>query len=380
MTTKDKVFKIAVSMTNSHLFNTGLGEFENSIAVRLSKRAPELKAKYGIQLYFIVKPCQVGAYGNDVEYISISSNMRTLMNFPLFHKIKNLVLPKFDLLHWTNQFFKFRVKLAPFQLMTVHDVNFLHNEIGTLHKGKKLWLTNRRLNRATHFGYISNFTKNDVEANFRLNGRPGRVIYNGVTNLNTKPQQEYDKIIEEMNLPENFFFHISRWSRKKNVHLLIQMMKYMPDEKLVIAGSANKKYTEFLNNLVKNKGIDNVIFVGKISTDQKAALLSRCKAMMFPSLSEGFGLPVVEAMCFGKPSFITRLTSLPEVGGRLEYYFDSLEPEEMARKVRKGLADFSSDPIVKAAKLKERAAKFNWDDTVENYINYYLDILGIVKK
>lgn len=377
---KKNEIKIAVSMTNSHLFNTGLGEFENSIAQRLSKRAQELKEKYGIQLYFLVKPCQIGAYGDDVKYVSIGSNMRTLMNLPFLHNIKRLLLPHFDLLHWTNQFLKFRVKLAPLQLMTVHDVNFLHNEIGTLHKSKKLWLTNRRLKRATHFGYISNFTKNDVEANFKLDGKPGRVIYNGVTNLNTKSQYEYNKILSGMNLPENFLFHISRWSRKKNVHLLVQMMKYLPGETLVIAGSADKKYVEFLNNLVLSKGIKNVIFVGKVSTDQKAALLSRCKAMMFPSLSEGFGLPVVEAMCFGKPSFITRLTSLPEVGGKIEYYFDSLNPVEMANKVERGLADFYSDPIGKGEKLKKRATKFNWDNTVEEYINYYLDILGIERK
>lgn len=377
---KKNEIKIAVSMTNSHLFNTGLGEFENSIAQRLSKRAQELKEKYGIQLYFLVKPCQIGAYGDDVKYVSIGSNMRTLMNLPFLHNIKRLLLPHFDLLHWTNQFLKFRVKLAPLQLMTVHDVNFLHNEIGTLHKSKKLWLTNRRLKRATHFGYISNFTKNDIEANFKLDGKPGRVIYNGVTNLNTKSQYEYNKILSGMNLPENFLFHISRWSRKKNVHLLVQMMKYLPGETLVIAGSADKKYVEFLNNLVLSKGIKNVIFVGKVSTDQKAALLSRCKAMMFPSLSEGFGLPVVEAMCFGKPSFITRLTSLPEVGGKIEYYFDSLNPVEMANKVERGLADFYSDPIGKGEKLKKRATKFNWDNTVEEYINYYLDILGIERK
>ena len=377
---KKNEIKIAVSMTNSHLFNTGLGEFENSIAQRLSKRAQELKEKYGIQLYFLVKPCQIGAYGDDVKYVSIGSNMRTLMNLPFLHNIKRLLLPHFYLLHWTNQFLKFRVKLAPLQLMTVHDVNFLHNEIGTLHKSKKLWLTNRRLKRATHFGYISNFTKNDVEANFKLDGKPGRVIYNGVTNLNTKSQYEYNKILSGMNLPENFLFHISRWSRKKNVHLLVQMMKYLPGETLVIAGSADKKYVEFLNNLVLSKGIKNVIFVGKVSTDQKAALLSRCKAMMFPSLSEGFGLPVVEAMCFGKPSFITRLTSLPEVGGKIEYYFDSLNPVEMANKVERGLADFYSDPIGKGEKLKKRATKFNWDNTVEEYINYYLDILGIERK
>lgn len=362
-------------MTNSHLLNTGLGEFENSIATRLAQRAPMLKDKYGIRIVFIVDKKQVGAYGNTVDYHVISHYRRDLLKYHLFTPLKRFLIPKYDLIHWTNQFFKFRVHIAPRLLITVHDANYLHNEISAIHKRKKTIVMQRRLSQATHLSFISKFTESDIKEHFSV-AQPSRVIYNGVTNLNTLPPSAYESELEDMKLPEQFLFHISRWSRKKNVLLLVEMMQYLPDEHLVLAGSGRKDYEQRLRDTIERLGLKNVTIVGKVSTRQKAALLSRSKALLFPSRSEGFGLPVVEAMCFGKPSFISRLTSLPEVGGDISYYFESFDALQMAETVREGLRDFNADPQTKAAALKARAAMFDWDKTVDGYIDYYLDILG----
>lgn len=241
-----------------------------------------------------------------------------------------VLLPHIDLLHWTNQFFKIKFHIAPQQLITVHDVNFMHNEISDLHKKKKLWVMAKRMAKATHYTFISEFTRTDFGKHFNFN-KPSRVIVNGVTNLNTQPQEVYDATLKDMGVEPGYLFHISRWSRKKNVHLIVDMMRHLPGERLVIAGTANEKFGQMLRQRAIEIGHNNITFVGKVSTAQKAALLSRCKGMLFPSRSEGFGLPVVEAMCFGKPSFLTRLTSLPEVGGKEAYYFDSLDLADMAK-------------------------------------------------
>ena len=366
---------IAISMTNSHLLNTGLGEFENSIAIRLAQRAPMLFEKYGIKLLFIVVKEQVGAYGDTVGYHVISKWHRGFLKQSLLSPFRRLLLPKVDLLHWTNQFYKFRVRIAPKQLITVHDFNFMHNEISDLHKQKKLFVISRRLNQATHLAFISNFTDQDVARHYEMK-QPSRVIFNGVTNLNTQPQEAYDKVLEGMGVPETFLFHISRWSRKKNVILQLEMMQYLPDEHLVLAGTAGEKFEKLVYDTIERLQLKNVTVVGRVSGEQKAALLSHCKGLLFPSMSEGFGLPVVEAMCFGKPSFLTRLTSLPEVGGDISYYFDTLEAKDMADTVRRGLADFATAPQQKSQKLMERAATFNWDRAVDEYIQYYIDILN----
>ena len=366
---------IAVSMRNSHLLNTGLGEFENSIAMRLARRAPELLEEHGIRLLFLVDEEQVGAYGDTVGYHVIGKLGNALLKHAVFTPLRRWLLPQFDMLHWTNQLYKYRVRLAPRQLITVHDINYMHNNISDLHKRKKLFVTTRRLNQATHLSFISRFTEHDVERYYRIK-QPTRVIYNGVTNLNTRPQEEYDRVLGEMSLPEDFLFHISRWSRKKNVILQLEMMKYLPGEHLVLAGTGRPKFEKLVFDTIERLQLDNVTVVGRVSTEQKAALLSRCKGLLFPSLSEGFGLPVLEAMCFGKPSFITRFTSLPEVGGDVSYYFDSLDAKDMAATVSRGLADFQTDPAGKAGKLKARAATFDWDRAVDEYVQYYIDILG----
>lgn len=369
--------RIAISVLESHLLNTGLGEFENSIAQRMAQRAPMLKEKYGITLCFIVaKKWRKGCYGDNVEYLRISRTERKLLNALPLRWMSPVLLPHIDLLHWTNQFFKIKFHIAPQQLITVHDVNFMHNEISDLHKKKKLWVMAKRMAKATNYTFISEFTRTDFGKHFNFN-KPSRVIVNGVTNLNTQPQEVYDATLKDMGVEPGYLFHISRWSRKKNVHLIVDMMRHLPGERLVIAGTANEKFGQMLRQRAIEIGHNNITFVGKVSTAQKAALLSRCKGMLFPSRSEGFGLPVVEAMCFGKPSFLTRLTSLPEVGGKEAYYFDSLDPADMAKTVREGLADFASAPEEKAEKLRQRAAQFDWDKAVDEYIDFYLDILGI---
>lgn len=373
-----KQYTIAISMTQSHKLNTGLGEFENSIAQRMARRAPQLLQQYGIRIVFVVERQQVGAYGDSVGYFVMGRRRRDLLKQRMLTPMRRWLIPHWDLMHWTNQFFKFGMRLSPIQLITVHDINFMHNNISSWHRRKKEYVTRKRLSRASYLSFISQFTADDVRRNLSID-RPSRVIYNGVTNLNTHTQQELDGAVSGMNLPENFLFHISRWSKKKNVLLAIRMMKYLPDEHLVIAGTGAGDFERLVRGTIEALQLDNVTVVGQVSTLQKAALLSRCKALVFPSLSEGFGLPVVEAMCFGKPSFITRLTSLPEVGGDISYYFEALDPQLMADTVRQGLADFATNPAAKAQALKDRAATFSWDKAVDQYIDYYLDILGIKK-
>lgn len=373
-----KQYTIAISMTQSHKLNTGLGEFENSIAQRMARRAPQLLQQYGIRIVFVVERQQVGAYGDSVGYFVMGRRRRDLLKQRMLTPMRRWLIPHWDLVHWTNQFFKFGMRLSPIQLITVHDINFMHNNISSWHRRKKEYVTRKRLSRASYLSFISQFTADDVRRNLSID-KPSRVIYNGVTNLNTHTQQELDGAVSGMGLPENFLFHISRWSKKKNVLLAIRMMKYLPDEHLVIAGTGAGDFERLVRGTIEALQLDNVTVVGQVSTLQKAALLSRCKALVFPSLSEGFGLPVVEAMCFGKPSFITRLTSLPEVGGDISYYFEALDPQLMADTVRQGLADFATDPAAKAQALKDRAATFSWDKAVDQYIDYYLDILGIKK-
>ena len=153
-------------------------------------------------------------------------------------------------------------------------------------------------------------------------------------------------------------------------------MKYLPDEHLVIAGTwQNDEYGRSLQEAIANAPNRNITTLDRISEEQKAVLYSRCSAFMFPSLCEGFGLPPIEAMKFGKPVFLSTLTSLPEVGGDMAFYWPDLSPEVMADAVRTHMADADTDPTM-ADRLREHAARFTWQQCIDGYIAYYLDILS----
>ncbi|MDE6308171.1 MAG: glycosyltransferase, partial [Bacteroidales bacterium] len=157
-------------------------------------------------------------------------------------------------------------------------------------------------------------------------------------------------------------------------HLLIEMMRYLPEENLVIVGNWGGKYSQQMKDRIAELSLHNVFPLAHVSNADKAALFRRCRGFLFPSLCEGFGLPPIEAMYFGKPVFLSPCTSLPEIGGPENCFFDDLTPEPMAETVRSRLKRFADD-----AKASERilawAQRFDWNRCVDGYLRYYLDIL-----
>ncbi len=342
----------------------GVGEFCMNLGHYLAKHAELLRNQYGITLHFIVPRGHKGIFGNQVAYLELPRFCKPFMRlFPW----------RIDLLHLTHQYCPFNNFLGvKNELLTIHDINFMYEK-----KGKKLLKYKRRLNTrikaATHINYISKFTKTDVEKYFDVN-KETRVIYNGVKQL--VPATEYAHTFLSQLPAQPFLFHISSLRPKKNIHLLIEMMRYLPNETLVIAGNWDGNYGTQLKNRIKELELKNVVCLNNVSNDEKAYLYQQCKAFLFPSACEGFGLPPIEAMHFGKPVFLSNLTSLPEVGGTAAFYWTDLNPEPMANLVRQQLSSVQTLATLEDA-LKNRATSFDWEKCATEYIKYYLDILGI---
>ena len=118
---------------------------------------------------------------------------------------------------------------------------------------------------------------------------------------------------------------------------------------------------------------ERVILPGAIDEAEKAWLLAHCAGFVFPSLREGFGIPVVEALHFGKPVFCFRNTALPEAGGEAAYYWRDESPPTMAELVAQTLAAEESDsaraPL--AAARQKWAARFSWAQNAASYLDIY---------
>jgi glycosyltransferase involved in cell wall biosynthesis len=125
----------------------------------------------------------------------------------------------------------------------------------------------------------------------------------------------------------------------------------------------------------KKHGVEErVLLPGSISENEKWWLLSNMLAMAFPSISEGFGLPVVEAMHFGKPIILSTHTCLPEIGGDAAYYFNSFDSADMQQTFDQALHHFHTHPEM-VEKVKNRSAFFSWSKAAKQYWELYQQLL-----
>jgi glycosyltransferase involved in cell wall biosynthesis len=162
----------------------------------------------------------------------------------------------------------------------------------------------------------------------------------------------------------------------KNFHVLLDLVERLPDARLVIAGKKATPYGEFLDREVARRGLgDRVVMPGEVTDGDRQWLYEHCEGFLFPSLTEGFGLPVLEAMQCGRPVFLSRGTSLPEVAGSQGFYFDSYAPAEMAAVIRAGLERFHADRDA-GDRLRRHAAGFSWQATAAGYARVYERVLG----
>jgi len=339
--------KIVIEALAAGYIPCGLREYAFQVCTRLVRRKPGR-----MRFAFIVPPGMSGCFGQGAEYIEANELKARLL--------RTLPLIKADLFHSLHQICK--VKTLPgvsHRLMTVHDVNFVHTKHGRSYRhaeGRFL----SRLHKATHLAFISRFVAGDVAARFPY-AQPSRVIYNGVTPPDVTAEKRPD------NVPDGpFLLHLSSLDAYKNVRLLVEMMNFLPERTLVLAGNCKDSK---LPAMIAGHG--NIVMIGRVSEEEKTWLYNHCDAFLFPSKAEGFGLPPLEAMHLGKPVFLSTLTSLPEVGGREAYYWPELEPQAMARQLTARLSE-PQDPEA----LRRHAQQFSWDRTADEYLKYYAEILS----
>lgn len=143
---------------------------------------------------------------------------------------------------------------------------------------------------------------------------------------------------------------------------------------LVLSGALEKEEKE-LRFAAKQMGMsDRIHFLGYISDDDLAAVWESCKFLIFPSLYEGFGIPVIEAMSFGKPVLCSNVASLPEVAGQAALLFDPRKPKEIVQCIER-ILDSPSLAITLAEKGKKRAACFKEKDMARQYLDVFESLL-----
>ncbi len=280
---------------------------------------------------------------------------------------------KYNVWHSLNQNIKIEPQAKIPCLLTVHDVNFIDEVSNDLNHPRNLRFQ-EKLNRSVSITYISEYAKNSTHQHFKVPKVPEFVIYNGNPIQSTKIEHNF---VPKHTTKRQFLFTIGECTQRKNPHTLVDMLKLLPDYDLIISGNQNTNYAkQKLVECIKSNNLEKrVILTGKINDTEKYYYLKHCTAFVFPSLREGFGIPPIEAMRFGKPVFLSNNTSLPEICGELAFYWDHYEPTYMANVFRKGMENYKAKKTWYSDQYKERAKSFDWDKAARKYIKVYRSLL-----
>lgn len=222
------------------------------------------------------------------------------------------------------------------------------------------------LNRVDKIIAISEATKKDILRLFHTSDEKIKVIYPGFNSICALPQ-------EKITVPLNFFLYVGVIKERKNLLNIIKgfyefKKEDKSDFKLVVAGSGNGAYyKEVLSFVEENNLKEEVIFLGFVNDNQLSFLYKNAKTFIFPSLIEGFGMPVLEAMDCGLPVITSIDSALSEVAGGSALLVDPKDPKEISRVMEKvAFDDKLRDDLIEMG--DRRVIDFSWKRCAGQFI------------
>jgi glycosyltransferase involved in cell wall biosynthesis len=177
---------------------------------------------------------------------------------------------------------------------------------------------------------------------------------------------------------KKFIMYVGRPLPHKNLWRLIEAFRQLqprfPGLHLVLTGKIDDAY-QLIKARVEREGIERVVFTDFIPDESLRWLYEHCQAYVFPSLSEGFGLPALEAMAHGAPLVSTNASCSPEVYGNGAHYFDPLNIDDIAQKIAEVLDNSKlQNDLIKRGRAQ--AAKYSWERMAKQTLAVYRQALG----
>lgn len=222
----------------------------------------------------------------------------------------------------------------------------------------------------------SNYTKDYLLKEFNLDPAKINVVYHGI--FSPKPRVTDEQKVQlrsRFKLPERFVVCVSHMHLRKNTKRLVEaFLRLCPSERdlhLVLVGGGHPDYIEEVRRTIESCGlIDRVHLTGPVSHEDVPAFYATASLFVLPSLLEGFGIPLIEAMAMGCPIAASNATSIPEVVGDAGLLFNPGNVDEMAEQMRR-ILDNESLRKELIEKGLARAAEFTWEKAASQTLDVY---------
>lgn len=266
-------------------------------------------------------------------------------------------------------------------IVTVHDLSFMHDPT-TVMPGMVAYLTRLvpdSVNRADRVIAVSEATRQDLMAFFQTPPEKISVLYHGVSpEFRPVPQAErLAAVRQKYGLGEGpLVLSVGTIHPRKNYRRLVAAFAgIQPGVSLVIAGSKGWAYDEVFDEVARHNLEERVLFPGFVAEADLPALYSAADLFIYPSLWEGFGLPLLEAMACGTPVIAANRSALPEVVGQAGLLVDPEDTTAIAGAMVKVLEDAGLRQQLAAAG-RARAALFTWERMAGQLIDLYQTLIS----
>jgi glycosyltransferase involved in cell wall biosynthesis len=288
-----------------------------------------------------------------------------------------------DAIHFPYNWSFPSAKKAP-SVLTIHDViPFTFREAQSLYtnlfKYRPSLRSAGRLNDMV--ATVSEFSKKDIASKVGIPLNKIRVIYNGLREPHPPNKDLEATLSERWGLTEGFVLNVGGIHERKNIVRLVQAYRSLIENqayggKLVITGKASgapyqNRMRRLCDRAIREAAVeDRVIFTEFISEEELDSLFRMSDMLVYPSLYEGFGIPVLEAMKVGIPAVTSETSALPEVAGGAALLIDPTDVQAMAAAMARILSDKGLRNELKAKGI-DRVKEFTWDRTAESYLAVY---------
>ena len=293
--------------------------------------------------------------------------MRWWLNQPVR---KNVVRNKADVFFSPDGFIPLGMSVPKVSMF--HDIAYLHHPEYLQTRIRKFydrWVP-RYMAYTTHIITVSEFSKKEIIEGYHVPADKITVVYNGITD-GYKPLNEVQQAEARRQYTQGrpYFVYLGALHPRKNVLTLVKAFEQFKsnassDIQLILAGRNAWHNNELFEAIEKSPFKKEIHLPGYVPTEQATSLVASAVAMIYPSLYEGFGLPLVEAMACGVPVIASNASSLPEVAGGAALLFEPMDVNQLSLHMQAIASDVSMrNEFIRLG--VERSKLFSWDRTAE---------------